>query len=81
MKARVYKGRIYHKDVDWLNNKGIEVHWLHTYYFIQTGEWIANSKPIGSYQICMHNGEVIEKYEDCQFSRSRDNTFYLETYK
>lgn len=81
MKRRIYKGRIYHEDVTWLTKHGIEVNWHTLHYFIQTGEWEANSKTIGSYMICEHTGELIPEYEDCQFSRSRDNTFYLETYK
>lgn len=78
---RKYTGRIFSEDIDWLNKKGFKLDWLKTYHFVQTGEWVSNGKPIGSYQMCDLKGEVIPEYEDCQFSRSRGNTFYLESYR
>jgi hypothetical protein len=78
---RIYSGRIYHKDLEWLEQEhGIVLGWLTTYYFLQTGEWVRGSKHVGSYQICNTAGRVLHKYEHMQFSRSRDNKFYLETY-
>ncbi len=78
---RIYKGRIYHKDLEWLEQKhNIVLGWLTEYYFVQTGEWVSGSRPVGSYQICNHAGDILPEYEHMQFSRSRDNTFYLETF-
>lgn len=78
---RIYRGRIYHKDLEWLEQKhDIVLGWLTTYYFVQTGEWVSGSRHVGSYQMCNLAGYTLPKYEHMQFSRSRDNKFYLETY-
>ena len=47
--------------------------------FVQTGEWASGNRTIGSYQLCDCHGEVIEEFEHLQFSRTRDNRFFLES--
>lgn len=74
--TRIYKGMIYGTgDEKYL--EGINLYDFHL--FVQTGEWASGSRTIGSYQMCDCNGEVIEEHEHLQFSRTRENMFYLES--
>lgn len=77
---RKYRGLISLSDTVFMKEHGLKANPLHYYYFIQTGEWVDGKRTIGSYQICDVNGALIPEYEECQFSRSRNNLFYLETY-
>lgn len=80
LNIRIYHGRIASDDIDTINKRfgADRFNWLTTYDFLHTGEWIQNGKPVGSYQLCGLDGEVIEEFEDMQFSRTRDGIFYLE---
>lgn len=77
-KPRTYTGMIQNaeKDAEYLT--GIDTKKPQT--FVQNGNWIAyGNREIGSYQICDEDGQEIEAYEHLQFSRTRDNRFFLET--
>lgn len=74
---RMYTGIIRpydHTDAEYM--QGVDLGTAHR--FTQSGQWVAGSRVIGSYQLCDANGDPLEEFEHLQFSRSRRNEFYLE---
>ena len=77
MKHRIYRGMIYGTDGDEKYLEGINLNDDHL--FIQNGYWVASNRTVGSYQLCDCYGQAIEEFEHLQFSRTRENMFYLES--
>ena len=72
-----YKGFVY-CGVKHLQDAGINTREPH--YFKLIGFWFgAKNQRIGSYVLCDKAGEPIKGLTHLQFSRTRENEFYLES--
>lgn len=77
MKRRIYKGMIYHEAPHAAYLKGLNTYDFH--FFTVSGFWTAGNREIASYNLCDANGEPLPEYKHIQFSRSRENMFFIES--
>ena len=72
-----YKGYVF-SGAMYLRSVGLDPKEPH--YFKLIGFWIGNkNQRVGSYVLSDENGKALEGLEYLQFSRTRDNEFYLES--
>ena len=74
--VKKYSGYIVTDPSDREYLRGIDLDQKHL--FSITGFWTAGSREISSYQLCDKNGDTIEALAHLQFSRDKNNRFYLE---
>lgn len=77
MKTRIYKGFIFSDENDKNYLQGIDLNKSHLFYI--NGFWTSSNGKTSSYKLCDTNGEDLPEFEHLQFSRNKNNVFFLES--